>query len=191
MDLTRKTSGTAHMGPLNREESKDEAKEEKAEEVNFIRRIKVTGKFNEGLVQLREFEGCEVANGGVFIEGLQDESMTGFLTCSLIRDSLNLPLIGDIVSPSFPFVAVIKNGEIQGGCRIFGNEVAIVVLSEYKFSPEIARDVLRSLQLFCARRSVSNILLVEATKEKLTLPPGLPPPRSEMELIQVLLCIFL
>jgi predicted ATP-grasp superfamily ATP-dependent carboligase len=167
---------------LGKHKKKDE--EKKKDLPNFTPRRRIVRQFVHGMVALREFEAADNC-GGIFVEGFQDESMAGFLTASLICDNLNLPIIAEIDSHSFPFVSVLREGNTHGGCRLFGNENVVVGLSEYKFGPELAKDVLVAVRAFCQRHNIRTIVLIESSKEELTLPPGTPPPRSEMDVIRL------
>lgn len=60
------------------------------------------------------------------------------MAAEYIIQQLDLPLIGDIISESFPPLTIVKDGIPSHSGRIYGNKDIVVFISDYKFGPELS-----------------------------------------------------
>ncbi|KAL9646926.1 hypothetical protein ABK040_013785 [Willaertia magna] len=128
----------------------------------FCRSYKVIGKNKVGKVVLREFETME-CDGAVVIEGFpSEEGMTAIMTANYIIKQLKLPLVGDIVSPYFQPLGVVRDGLPSHGIRIYGNKKIVVFVSEYEIrDPEIQNDIIDAIYDFCTRHRAKALISVD------------------------------
>jgi len=97
----------------------------------FCRQYKIICKNRIGKIVLREFDTIE-CDGTVVIEGKSnqiviiadqyrsgfpsEEGMTAIMTANYIIKQLQLPLVGDIVSPYFTPLGVVRDGLVSFFC---------------------------------------------------------------------------
>ncbi|EFC47272.1 COG1938 domain-containing protein [Naegleria gruberi] len=153
---TPKTPGSFPVVAATGKSSQDEAVP------IFCRQYKIICKNSIGKVVLREFDSIE-CDGTVVIEGFpSEEGMTAIMTANYIIKQLQLPLVGDIVSPYFTPLGVVRDGLPSHGIRIYGNKKIVVFVSEYEIKdPEIQNDVIDAVYDFCQRHRSKCLISVD------------------------------
>ncbi|KAF0981122.1 hypothetical protein FDP41_012910 [Naegleria fowleri] len=128
----------------------------------FCKQYKIISKNRIGKVVLREFDSIE-CDGTVVIEGFpSEEGMTAIMTANYIIKQLQLPLVGDIVSPYFTPLGVVRDGLPSHGIRIYGNKKIVVFVSEYEIKdPEIQNDIIDAVYDFCQRHRSKCLISVD------------------------------
>lgn len=105
------------------ESAKPVDEEKKVEVPLFFQRVHIQNKFTHGKITLREFSNIESINGSVLLQGFpnatSDNVVTSMISCSYLVEHLKLPLVGDLVSLSFPPMTIVKGGIPAPGMQIF------------------------------------------------------------------------
>ena len=86
------------------------------------------------LVTLVEFETEESFDGCTMLHGFPSATLTSILVSGFMRETLDLPMVAVITSPSFPPRCLIENSVPVHPVRIFANKDIAIVQCEFKVS---------------------------------------------------------
>lgn len=159
-------------------------------------------------IVLREFSSI-ACDGSAIVVGFPRSSRGDMLasgTAQFIVQQLDLPLVGDICSPSFPSVAMIKQSTPHNSVRIYGNKRIVVIVSDLDIKdPVMEHGMVRAIYEFARRHRCTMIISVDAVAmDSRTLKlvtgeidenafalgkdadPGTPVPKSREELLTLL-----
>jgi len=128
-----------------------------------------------------EREDKAVKNAPVLV-AFQDEAETAYTVAKTLVEQLQLPLIGEVKSRSFPPMTIVCNGQVTGPMRVYGDARLVVILASFNVKGDMAHDITQLIFNFIDRHELSHVISVEGVKQKLELPPGVQPPKSETEM---------
>jgi predicted ATP-grasp superfamily ATP-dependent carboligase len=143
---------------IKKEENKEEIKNELP---TFSKHNKIINQIKYDKLILREFKHIN-CDGAAILESFQGQTVGLATMCGeFIIEDQKLPLIGDIISKSFPPMTVIKKGQASQGCRIYGNKDFVVFTSSYQFGPEVSNEIVEILYDFAQRHQSSIIITIK------------------------------
>eukprot|EP01080_Neovahlkampfia_damariscottae_P000426 gene426-6839_t len=137
-------------------------KSEKKESSIYLPKRKLLSTISHGDLSLREFDNLN-CDGSTIIEGIPNQSENlslSLMIAHFIVEQLDLPLIGELYSPSLEPTCVVENGVVSHSIRIYGNQHVVVFTSEYEIPSEFQNDAVQAILGFAQRHRCKIILSV-------------------------------
>jgi len=127
----------------------------------YFPKFNVIQQIKKGDLVLREFESM-CCDGSAVIIGFPSQNLTSSTVANYIIEQLNLPIVGDIISDSFPPFAIVRNGIPATGLRIHGNKRIVVFSSEFDLRDnKLQNDTIHLIYDFCVRHRSSMMIVVD------------------------------
>lgn len=155
-------SGRSGIGPVKLRKKSSRTKPVDTESWRQVirNRPKVLFEHQVDEVVIREYTNIDI-EGALIVEGFPAEGVGSILTAQFLVESLKLPLVGDVDSPSFPPVCSVKNFVPAPGCRIYGDRRIVVFVTEYMLSPAVAKNIADAILEFARRHRCRGILTLD------------------------------
>ncbi len=113
-----------------------------------------------GGIRIRSRGEPEKLTGGVVIEGFPESGLAGTIASSCLIASLNLSLVGEITSDSFPPLASVLDGKLQASARIYADRKSNIAVFIGDFSPGLRASHLLAREIidWAKRREAGFVL---------------------------------
>jgi predicted ATP-grasp superfamily ATP-dependent carboligase len=122
-----------------------------------------------GGVELSEFTNID-CSGAPIVSGFPSDGMASVLLANYFIEELGLPLVAQIVVPTFPTSCRIHKGQPSYATRIYGDRRVVVFVSEYQnleAEPESMHGIVACLFDFAKRHRSSEIFMIEGLADKM------------------------
>ncbi|MGH2670881.1 MAG: proteasome assembly chaperone family protein, partial [bacterium] len=109
---------------------------------------------------IHEFKAMDLS-GATVIDGFPSVGLVSTICANYLIDVLALEQVGILDSPSFPTVAIVRNGVPMFPVRIYGGHGLCVFVSEFQPDKDLVRPIAQTILDFAVRKKCRTIISPE------------------------------